>query len=286
MATFVLLDTETTGAGENDRLCQIGFFILNGKELPIVQADYCKPPLPISFGAMAVHHITNEQIADKPPYAQTQSAKMLEELNTPETFMVIHNAPFDLGMLAKEGVTWRGPLIDTLRCIRHLQPELESHSLQYLRYALGFYKTEQEEATRLNVQINAHDALGDVLVLNLLMRHLVGLVNRDIGELVRLTKKPILIPKFRFGKYKDQPVEEIVVRDPDYIGWMLDKMEMDDDLRYTLWYALASAALDKLINDERLLPRERDALLWCADRRDSVDFSQEEWELIGQALGR
>lgn len=238
MAQYILLDTETTGGGEEDRICQLGYFLLDGSSCQ-VHEDFCKPPLPISFGAMSVHGITNEFIEDKPPYEDVKSAHLLNDLNRLENIMIIHNAPFDLGMLKKEGFVWKGQLIDTLRCVRHLLPDLESHALQYLRYALGFYKTEKMEADKLGVTINAHDAIGDVLILKMLTSHLVGLVNRDMNELVRLTQTPILIKNFRFGKYKDQPIAEVASKDRGYIEWMLREMkDMDDDLRFTLTQAI------------------------------------------------
>ncbi len=285
MPKFVLLDTETTGGGEQDRICQLGFLILEGAMCEAVES-FCKPPLPISYGAMAVHHITNEAVADKPPFEATDAAKRLSQINTQDTIVVIHNAPFDLGMLAKEGITWQGPVIDTLRCIRHLQPELESHSLQYLRYALGFYKEEAIEASKLGITVTAHDAMGDVLVLKLLMKHLVALVNRDISVLIALTQRPIVIQKFRFGKYKDRLIEEIVRSDLDYIGWMLDKMEMDDDLRFTLCREVTLSAIEKLIDETPLAMREKVMMGWAMEHHDKLDLTEDEWELVAQTAMR
>jgi DNA polymerase III epsilon subunit-like protein len=237
---FVMLDTETTGAGPNDRLCQIAFLVAqNGADLSLHQ-DLCKPPIPIATGAMAVHHITPEMVEEAPEYAACESAAVLETLNDGENILVIHNAPFDLGMLKREGVLWRGAVIDTLRCARHLI-ESESHALQFLRYHLGLYRQEPAIADQLGISIAAHDAAGDVVVLYLLMQHLLESVGKSaagIEQLVTLSSQPVLIKRFRFGKYKGMAFEEIARSDPGYLDWLLksemQKSEPDEDLRHTL----------------------------------------------------
>lgn len=240
MAQFILLDTETTGIGEEDRICQLAFLLLdkNGME---AYESLCKPPLPISHRAMSVHHITNEMVEAKPAFWETESGKKLAELNQEENILIIQNAPFDLGMLSREGFEWKGQLIDTLRCIKHLEPHHESHALQYLRYALGFYKEEEAIAKQLGVEIKAHDALGDVIVLNLLMKYLVAKVDRNIGRLVELTNTPILYETITFGaKYKRgvDRYEDIVKTDRQYLEWALRTLELDDDVKYSIHFYL------------------------------------------------
>jgi len=61
---FIFLDTETTGAGPGDRLCQITFKPENG---PAVSGLF-NPGRPISKDAMVVHHITEKMVKNKPPF--------------------------------------------------------------------------------------------------------------------------------------------------------------------------------------------------------------------------
>ncbi len=244
MAQFILLDTETTGIDETDRICQLAFLAIDKNGMQSFES-LCKPPLPISLKAMSIHHITNEMVADKPEFAQCDSAKKLNELNNEENILVIQNAPFDMEMLAREGFEWRGKLIDTLRCIKHLEPHHESHALQYLRYALGFYKEEEAIAKELGVVIKAHDALGDVIVLNLLMKYLVAKVDRDIGRLIELTNTPILYETITFGaKYKrgEDRYEDIVKKDRQYLEWALNNLALDDDVKYSIRHHLDNGA--------------------------------------------
>ena len=197
MAKFVLLDTETTGAGEADRIIQIGFMVLEpGREVAVYN-DFCSSEVPIAFAAMEVHHITPEMIADKPLCTETDAYQALAAMNRPENYMIIHNAPFDLGMLEKEGFSCQMQLIDTLRCARHVFDDEEAHRLQYFRYKMGLYKEEPEEAQKLGIEIKAHDAIGDVLTLKLFLSRLRERVQarfpgaNPVEKMVELTREPV-----------------------------------------------------------------------------------------------
>ena len=74
MAKYIILDTETTGAGENDRIIQLGYMVLDGKDVE-VHNEFCSSEVPISYGAMEVHNITPDMIEGKPPCKETQSYK-------------------------------------------------------------------------------------------------------------------------------------------------------------------------------------------------------------------
>jgi uncharacterized protein (DUF3820 family) len=148
--------------------------------------------------------------------------------------------PFDLGMLKKEDFKPNIKLIDTLRVAKHLIKNEKSKALQYLRYDLELYKQEKKEAEKYNITIKAHDAIGDVLVMKLLLSHLVQLSKQQfpntnpMDKMVELTKTPIFIQTFKFGKYKGKKIEDICDEDIGYINWMIDKMDLDEDMKYTL----------------------------------------------------
>ncbi|RUM61091.1 MAG: hypothetical protein DSZ03_09020 [Sulfurimonas sp.] len=163
MPQYIILDTETTGTQEQDRIIQLGFLVLDNKNVSVYN-DFCHSDTPISYGAMEVHGITPEMVEGKPACTDTPAYATLNELNREENYLIIHNAPFDLGMLAKEGFTCKMKLIDTLRVAKHVFEDEEAHRLQYFRYKMGIYKKEQAEAEALGIVVKAHDAIGDVLV--------------------------------------------------------------------------------------------------------------------------
>jgi len=233
---FVILDTETTGFEKNDRIIQLAYIVFDGMNLEPFET-FCYTDQPISFSAMAVHHITPEMIENQPKLVDTEIYKFLEELNTEENYLVIHNAPFDLGMLAKEGFQNKMKVIDTLRVTKNLAPNLESHAMQYLRYHRGLYKEEAEVTKMLGVEIKAHDAMGDIVVLFLLLRRLLD--GRTPDELVEISQKQTIINKLRFGKYRGQLLSEIVKTDRQYLEWMVTKLtDLDPDVKYSIEYYL------------------------------------------------
>lgn len=242
MSKYVLFDTETTGNKEEDRIIQIGSMIVDSDSGKVeVFEDLCYNNTPIKFEAMGVHNITPEMIEDKLLFNQTNTYQTLSNLNIDENYLIAHNLPFDLGMIEKEGFANNYNLIDTLRVVRHLLPDLESHKLQVLRYSLGLYKTEEQVAEDLNVEIKAHDAIGDVLVMKMLFDYLYNLCvekfpdSNPIEKMVELTDTPVMVKIFKFGKHKGKVIEEVIKYDRGYLEWMLNKMtDLDEDLKYTL----------------------------------------------------
>ena len=237
---YIILDTETTGTGETDRLIQLGYIVLGAKDVE-VHNEFCSCDIPISYGAMEVHGITPEMIAGKPACLEMPSYKRLLELNTPDNYMIIHNAPFDLGMLEKEGFNTQMKVIDTLRVAKHVLPDEDAHRLQYFRYKFELYKEEQKEADALGVVVKAHDAIGDVLVLKLLLSKLKDIVQEQypnenpVEKMLDLTNTPIMVKSFRFGKHKGETLEEVAQSDAGYLRWMLTSMDnLDEDLRYSI----------------------------------------------------
>ena len=245
MPAYVLFDTETTGNKEQDRIIQVGAMIVHSKDNVEVLDELCSTDVPMAIEAMEVHNITPDVIENQPPYAELNFSKKIDSLNQKENYLIAHNISFDLGMLEKEGFQNNYTLIDTLRCSKHLLPDSPYHRLQYLRYALELYKTEGQEADKMGITIKAHDAIGDVLVMKLLLSKLVRLTQEKYAgenpmqKLAQLTQTPVLMKTFKFGKYKDREIAEICKADSGYIKWMKNNLDLDEDMVYTLDYYLA-----------------------------------------------
>ena len=199
---LLFLDTETTGNGPEDRLCQVCWKL--GESLVV---ENFKPPIPISVKAMSVTHITNEMVANEPPFegsdTQTELQKLLDA-----NILVAHNALFDIDMLQKEGMQV-SRFIDTLRLVRYLdtEEEIPEYGLQYLRYHFG-----------IDVHADAHSAEGDVIVLEAVFNHLYdmaaakaeGKSREEILEgMVAVSNRPSLIRRFPFGKHRGELVTDI-----------------------------------------------------------------------------
>ncbi len=240
MPYYVLFDTETTGNQEEDKIIQFGAMVVHQDGQIEAYDELCSSDIDIKLEAMEVHNITPDLLEGKAKAVDTSFYKRLEELNSNENYLIAHNLPFDLGMIKKEGFQNAYQLIDTLRCAQHLFSELPYHRLQYLRYALELYKTEQKEAQKHNITIKAHDAIGDVLVMKLFLTKLVKRCREEfpsdnpMEKLVQLSQTPVFIKTFKFGKYKGRDVQEVAKEDPSYLSWMKKSMELDENMRFTL----------------------------------------------------
>jgi DNA polymerase III subunit epsilon len=98
----IVLDTETTGLehSQGHRLIEIGCVELIDRKLTGRHYhQYVNPQREIDAGAIEVHGITNEMLADKPLFAQVAD-NLLEFISGAE--LIIHNASFDLGFLNSE----------------------------------------------------------------------------------------------------------------------------------------------------------------------------------------
>ena len=98
----VVLDTETTGLdpGQGHRVIEIGCIELRNRRLTEQRFHvYLRPERAIDEGAIRVHGLTNEFLADQPRFAEIAES-FLEFVRGAE--LIIHNAPFDLGFLNHE----------------------------------------------------------------------------------------------------------------------------------------------------------------------------------------
>lgn len=125
----IVLDTETTGLdpAQGHRVIEIGCVeLVNRRTTGRRFHQYLQPDREIDPGAVEVHGITSEFLADKPRFADI-AAEFLEFITGAE--LVIHNAPFDIGFLNHELARVEGmvgtvsdhcSVIDTLALARQL----------------------------------------------------------------------------------------------------------------------------------------------------------------------
>lgn len=98
----VVLDTETTGleTTQDHRIIEIGCVELFNRRLTGRHYhQYINPLREVDEGALEVHGISNEFLADKPVFADV-AKEFLEFIEGAE--LIIHNAPFDVGFIDHE----------------------------------------------------------------------------------------------------------------------------------------------------------------------------------------
>ncbi|MBP7711378.1 MAG: DNA polymerase III subunit epsilon [Gammaproteobacteria bacterium] len=98
----VVLDTETTGLdpAQGHRIIEVGCVeIVNRRVTDRTFHQYLNPEREVEAGALQVHGISNEFLADKPRFADV-AHDLLEFLAGAE--LLIHNAAFDVAFLNQE----------------------------------------------------------------------------------------------------------------------------------------------------------------------------------------
>jgi len=127
----IVLDTETTGLdpARGHRVIEIGGVELVDRRLTGQHFhQYLQPDREIDEGALAVHGITLDFLADKPRFVEVAES-FIDYIKGAQ--LIIHNAPFDVGFLNHElqrlGKQWgciedHCEVIDTLVVARKLHP--------------------------------------------------------------------------------------------------------------------------------------------------------------------
>ncbi|MFK7744853.1 MAG: exonuclease domain-containing protein [Roseobacter sp.] len=155
--TFVVFDSETTGLDPvADDVVQLGAVrVVNGKIIPGEEFDtFVNPNRPIPPGSTAVHHVSDDMVADAPAFDTVcQAFHQFSE----DAVLIAHNAPFDMAFLRRQSETadynFENPILDTV----HLSAVVFGGSAEHTLDAL---------CERLDVHIPEevrHTALGDAL---------------------------------------------------------------------------------------------------------------------------
>jgi DNA polymerase-3 subunit epsilon len=158
----VVLDTETTGLEpeQGHRVIEIGCVeIFNRRKTGRTFHRYLRPDREVDWGALQVHGITNEFLAQQPRFADIID-ELIEFISGAE--LIIHNAAFDVAFLDAELRRLPGPIrqvarlcnvLDTLPLARRMHPG-QRNSLDALckRYAVDNSRRELHGAL-LDAQI-------------------------------------------------------------------------------------------------------------------------------------
>ena len=201
----IYYDTETTGVrSDKDRIIEIAAFdpIENRTFVHLIN-----PGIPIPPEASAIHHISNEMVADAPTFKEV--ALLFLDFCPKETVLIAHNNDaFDQLFLEAEfkraGVTLPSFLyIDTLKWSRKYRTDLPRHTLQNLREVYGFPSN------------NAHRALDDVIVLHQVFSAMTD--DLSMETIIELLARPQVLNRMPFGKHQGKPLSEIP---KSYVTWL------------------------------------------------------------------
>lgn len=218
---YIIGDTETTGLEEDAGVCEIAWIEID-EDLNVVDRVHSliDPQRPISPSASGVHGITNSMVHDAPTMAEFFEHFQPSIPRSP-VGLIAHNLNFDVRFFKPHFGSLDFSLC-TLRLARHIWPDAENHKLQTLRYYLADEGLDGGDA---------HSALGDVETCLSVLRVVRDRFDLSLTDMAELSRKPIVVVKMPFGKHRGLKLDELP---SGYVDWLLNKAEIDDDLRYSL----------------------------------------------------
>lgn len=214
-------DVETTGKTAADEVVEIAFCdVYDGRVDPSsIWSTLVRPARAIPPSSTAIHHITNLDVKDAAPWADSWSdLAKTREVNEP-IYLAAHNASFERQWIdpVMPGYNW----ICTYKCSLRQWPDFASHSLQAVRYELALL-VDSAKATP------PHRAAPDAYVCAMVIAEL--LKHQSIETLVAWTAEPPLFTTFTFGLHDGKPLSAAPA---DYIDWLANKdHKMGDDWRW------------------------------------------------------
>lgn len=226
---MVFFDLETTGTNIiSDRIVEIALHKVypNGKEE--TRTMRINPEMPIPAEATAVHHITDEDVKDCPPFREV-AREIAREIEGCDLAGYNSNR-FDIPLLAEELLRAEVDMDLSKRKFVDVQVIFHKMEQRTLSAAYKFYCGKDLD--------DAHEAQADTLatyeVLKSQLDRYGDLVN-DVEFLSKFTMQSNNVDFagrfvyndkgeeiFNFGKYKGQKLTDILKSDPGYYGWMMN----------------------------------------------------------------
>lgn len=175
-----------------------------------------QPSRPIEVEAMAVHHLTDDDVANGHSTEEWHAA-LLED--GPVAF-VAHRSSFEASFWPDCPLPW----ICTYKAALRIWPDAPRHSNQVLRYWLGLDLDS-------HLAMPPHRAGPDAYVTAHIFSRMLGQegVNR-LRRLLAWTREPGLLPRCNFGTHRGAAWPDVPA---GYLEWMLKQSDMNEDALYS-----------------------------------------------------
>ena len=246
---LLILDTETTCGGETPKTepVKIAFRLLKETGEPTNHVFNMKPDLPCLASATVIHGM-EQNIIDRFPPAHEQLQQIWDLFLTCSSEVVVaaYNASFDVyvvNMAFQKYIKKKFEPKRVLDVYRLAQKMINAKEAGNLRLDTVYYKLYPDKLTYLLRQRQTHSALNDV---NLTEEVLMELWDRfekqqkskiTLNDLIEYCRAPMMIEDWPFGKHKDDPIDDVLRRDAQYVSWFMEKCDFRDqhqDLVYTI----------------------------------------------------
>jgi len=226
---LIFFDLETTGLNiTHDRIVEISVIKVmpNGEELS--KTVRLNPEMHIPAESTAIHHITDEDVADKPRFKQI--AKSLAEWFKGCDIAGFNSNRFDIPMLDQE--------------FQRANVDFDFSKARFIDVQTIFHKREPRNLVAAykfycgKDLTDCHSASGDIRatyeVLKAQLDHYPDLprdvetlsdyssLNRNVDFMGRLVYDEKGREIINFGKYKGKIAEEVLAKDMGYFGWIMN----------------------------------------------------------------
>ena len=228
---IIFFDLETTGLDiANDRIIEIAYIKVypNGNEESFTYR--INPERPIPAESTAVHGITDEDVKDCPTFKQMAN-KIAADFKGCD-LAGYNSARFDLPMLAEEFLRAEVDIDLSTRKMVDVQTIFHKKEQRTLSAAYKFYCQQD--------LVDAHAAMADTKatyeILQSQLDRYPDLQNdmafladytctsKNVDFAGRIVYNDKGVEVINFGKYKGQPVVDVLKNDPGYYGWPIFRL--------------------------------------------------------------
>ncbi len=217
---YLIGDTETCGIGKDKVACEVGLMKIDPVTFDVLWEidSLIDPQHPISEGAMAIHGITQEMVADEPTMDEFVEHRLDGGIKGDIT-LICHNVPFDLSMLMPIGRITR--TVCSLFEARMYLKGPADNKLQTLREYFGIKPN------------SAHRALADCDTTRQVLQKIVQASGRTLDELANAKER--VVHTQPWGKFKGLLIVQLPV---DYLTWLDGLPDLETNLRNSVVKAL------------------------------------------------
>lgn len=225
---IVFFDLETTGVDvTHDRIVEISMIKVLPSGEEIEKTRRVNPGIPIPAEATAVHHITDEDVANEPSFRQI--AKSLANEMVGCDIAGFNSNRFDIPMLDQEfqraGVKFdfsKARFVD-VQTIFHKKEQrtlVAAYKFYCGKDLDGAHSANADTRATLEVlksQLDRYDDLpNDIEELSKFSQ-----INRNVDFMGRLVYNDDNKEVINFGKYKGKIAEDIIRKEPSYYDWIM-----------------------------------------------------------------
>jgi len=205
----IIFDTETTGKN-NPVIIEGAWLELKSIDPYETGESFCQrynPEKPIELGALATHHIYDEELKDCPSHKTFSLPPTVE-------YIIGHNIDYDWNVAGNPNIK----RICTLALARRTWPQLDAYSQSAL-----FYFLERTKAR--DILKNAHSAATDVEICSTILKAICKKHNlNSLESLWQISEKARIPLTMPFGKHKGLVFSEIP---QDYKRWLVSQTDLD-----------------------------------------------------------